>query len=42
MDAFYILIGSLVLGFLAYIALSLRSICKDVWEIKKHIENKEK
>lgn len=42
MDVFIILFGSLVIGFLTYIALSLHSISKDVWEIKKRLENKEK
>ena len=42
MDMGIILIGSLGVGLLTYIALVLHSISKDMWEIRKHIENKEK
>lgn len=40
MDNFIILVASVIIGLLTYIALSLGSISKDVWKIKNYLDKK--
>lgn len=42
MNIFTIFVGSASVGILICIALSLRSICNDVYKIRKYLKNKEK